>query len=173
MLSRQTCPSTWMQRRVAYYETWADTRSCDKFQPEDIPVHALTHLNIAFGTLGSDFKIGAVDEAMIRRVTKLKLQNRALEVYISLGGWAFNDPGPTRTRFSDMVSTISGRQTFTNSVMDFLDKYGLDGIDIGENSTFCMQLCELIFRKIGNILLQMIEVVSRRIMITTSTLSTL
>ena len=48
---------------------------------------------------------------------------------IRIGGWAFNDP-PTQSLFSNMVSTHANRQTFINSVISYLQKYGLDGIDI-------------------------------------------
>jgi len=131
MISRETCPTEWMKRRVAYYETWADSRDCDKFKPEEIPAHAFTHLNIAFGTIKSDHTLAVMDESMIRRITNLRLRNPALEFYLSVGGWDFNDPGPTRTSFSDMAATSDTRTTFVNSVMDILEKYGLNGIDIG------------------------------------------
>lgn len=124
-----------MKRRVAYYETWAADKECDSFRPERIPAKAFTHLNIAFGGISTDHKIslGMIkDASMIRRITRLKgvtAGNPALQIYIAVGGWAFNDPGPTRTAFSDMVSTAQNRQTFINSVMDFLETHALDGID--------------------------------------------
>lgn len=50
-------------------------------------------------------------------------------VLMVIGGWTFND-APTQTRFSDMVSTVPNQQTFISSVVLYLQKYGLDGIDI-------------------------------------------
>lgn len=92
---REKCSSTWMQRRIAYYETWADTRACDSFRPEDIPVKALTHLNIAFGGI-KDSRVTIDNSEMISRIVKLKRRNRSLKVFIAIGGWAFSDPGTSR-----------------------------------------------------------------------------
>jgi hypothetical protein len=132
----------WEQRRVAYYQVSADTRNCDKFKPEDIPIHALTHVNIAFGTIGSDFKIASVDESMIRRITNLKLQNRALKIYVSIGGTDFSTSDSTKSRFSDMVSDQKRSATFVTSAIDLLGKYGLDGIDIGTYNEILVNVCE-------------------------------
>ncbi|KAF2004069.1 glycoside hydrolase family 18 protein [Amniculicola lignicola CBS 123094] len=127
---RAKCASTWRQRRIAYYESWADDRECDTFRPEDIPIHALTHINIAFGGVGSDFKVTIDDSAIISRVVKLKLRNPALQVFLSLGGWTFSDPGPTREAWSNMAATPASRKTFADSVVQTLETYGLDGIDL-------------------------------------------
>jgi len=73
------------------------------------------------------------DATMIRRITRLKgvtAGNPALKIFIAIGGWSFNDPGPTRTAFSDMASTPQNRKTFIDSVMNFLETHALDGIDI-------------------------------------------
>lgn len=90
---RQKCASSWRKRRIAYYESWAETRECDSFRPEDIPVKALTHINVAFGGIDSDHKITVDNSGIISRVVKLKLRNPALQVILSLGGWTFSDPG--------------------------------------------------------------------------------
>jgi hypothetical protein len=90
---RKKCPSSWRKRRIGYYETWADGRSCDSFRPEDIPVHAFTHINIAFGSIDSNHKATVDSSAMISRMVKLKLRNKALQLILSIGGWTFNDPG--------------------------------------------------------------------------------
>ncbi|KAL3430011.1 hypothetical protein BDV09DRAFT_202564 [Aspergillus tetrazonus] len=126
---RDTCDSRWETRRIAYYETWADTRECDAFRPEDIPVKALTHLNIAFAGI-EDSEVTIESSEMISRIVKLKRRNRSLKVFIAVGGWAFSDPGPTRTAWSDMASTSDNRQKFINSLMDLFETYGLDGVDL-------------------------------------------
>ncbi|KAL2829474.1 hypothetical protein BDW59DRAFT_178440 [Aspergillus cavernicola] len=126
---RQTCSSGWEQRRIAYYETWADTRECDAFRPEDIPVKALTHLNIAFGGI-QDSRVTIESSEMVSRIVKLKRRNRSLKVFIAIGGWAFSDPGSTRTAWSDMASTLNNRKKFINSLMDLFETFGLDGVDL-------------------------------------------
>lgn len=45
----------------------------------------------------------------------------------------FNDP-PTETRFSDMASTVPNRQKFVKSLIQYMQKYSLDGVDLGESS---------------------------------------
>ncbi|KAJ5266507.1 hypothetical protein N7478_009315 [Penicillium angulare] len=117
------------KRRIAYYETWADTKDCDSFRPEDIPVKALTHLNIAFGGIKNS-KVTIDSSEIIQRMVKLKRKNRSLKLIIAIGGWAFSDPGPTRTAWSDMASSEDNRSTFIKSVMSLLDTYDLDGIDL-------------------------------------------
>ena len=43
----------------------------------------------------------------IKQFTDLKEKNRALKVLVSVGGWAFNDPGPTRREFHNIIATPS------------------------------------------------------------------
>lgn len=90
---RQHCASNWEKRRIAYYESWADTRTCDAFRPEDIPVHALTHINFAFGGIDDKHQVTVDAEGVLTRVVKMKKRNPALQVILAIGGWAFNDEG--------------------------------------------------------------------------------
>ena len=41
----------------------------------------------------------------INDFTNLKQINSALKVLVSVGGWAFNDPGPTRYEFHNIVAS--------------------------------------------------------------------
>ena len=84
----------------------------------------------------------------IKQFTALKEINPSLKTLVSVGGWAFNDPGPTRHEFHNIVSTSSkstprysilsdsivyfagARKRFIDSVLSYLKKYGFDGIDI-------------------------------------------
>ncbi|GJJ07068.1 hypothetical protein Clacol_001267 [Clathrus columnatus] len=63
------------------------------------------------------------------RTTFLKQRNSALRVYLSIGGWSFNDP-PTSTIFSQLVASSEHTQAFINSALTILQTYGFDGIDI-------------------------------------------
>lgn len=42
----------------------------------------------------------------------------------------FNDPGPTHTTWSDMCSTQSTRAAFISSMVEFMERWGFQGIDI-------------------------------------------
>ncbi|KAH7122764.1 hypothetical protein B0J11DRAFT_551302 [Dendryphion nanum] len=60
----------------------------------------------------------------------LKRRSPGLQVILSLGGWTFSDPGPTRDAWTKMASTSERRQIFVDSVVKTLETYGLDGIDL-------------------------------------------
>jgi chitinase len=64
------------------------------------------------------------------RFTALKDTRNGLQTWISVGGWSFTDPGPTRTAFSDMTSSSGNRQKFISGLIDFMDHYGFDGVDL-------------------------------------------
>ncbi|KAF7536258.1 hypothetical protein G7054_g4665 [Neopestalotiopsis clavispora] len=98
-------------------------------QPEAIPAGALTHINLAFINFDENYELVDTGGDIVARVSKLKLTYPGLRVMVAVGGWEFNDP-PTQTYFSDMASSYDNRQTFISSVMKYLTKYGLDGIDI-------------------------------------------
>jgi hypothetical protein len=51
-------------------------------------------------------------------------------VYIALGGWTYNDPGPTQSTFSDLARSDEAQKTFFRSLISFLATYDLDGVDI-------------------------------------------
>nr|POE90695.1 killer toxin subunits alpha/beta [Quercus suber] len=120
-----------LPRRIGYFGMFNLDKPCDRFLPEHVAAGPMTHINLAFVNIGSDFKL--VDDPaqgdIINRVTHLKDQFPGLRVNIAVGGWNFNDP-PTQHIFSDLVSTYDNQMTFINSVSSFLTKYGLDGIDI-------------------------------------------
>ncbi|GKZ26889.1 hypothetical protein AbraCBS73388_003278 [Aspergillus brasiliensis] len=124
-----TSDTSSLERVVAYYELFQFSRPCGTLEPEDIPAGALTHINLAFVQFGDDWKM--VDEYgdIVTRVTRLKTTYAGLRVNVAIGGWNFNDP-PSATYFSTMAGSYVNRQTFINSLMSYLTKYGLDGVEI-------------------------------------------
>ncbi|KAF3229694.1 hypothetical protein TWF106_000082 [Orbilia oligospora] len=122
--------SSWTKRRIGYYETWKAASDCDGFPPEKIPSQAFTHINVAFAEISADFKLTFNDLPLIGRIGRLKARSPALNIFISVGGWGFSDPGPTQTRWSDMASTSASRAVFIRSVMDFLELADFDGVDL-------------------------------------------
>ncbi|KAG9123114.1 hypothetical protein FRC07_000217 [Ceratobasidium sp. 392] len=125
--------ATAAQRVIGYYESWAGTRPCDQWDPSMISASQITHLNFAFALIDDANHIVPAtsgDTAQYRQAMSLKDSNPDLKIYISVGGWAFNDPGPTQKRFSNVASSSANRATFISSCLQFMKTYGFDGIDI-------------------------------------------
>ncbi|KAL6364312.1 hypothetical protein LRP88_02231 [Fusarium phalaenopsidis] len=107
-----------IQRVVRYYEGWAPRWSCHAFKPEQIPSGVYTHINFAFATIDPlTFLVrptSSGDMAYYKRLTALKELDPDLKVLIAIGGWTFNDPGPTATTFSDISRSEKNQQMFIN-----------------------------------------------------------
>ena len=134
-VTRPSCSSKGpIERVVGYYEGWATGRPCDAFTPEQIPMGVYSHLNFAFASIDPvTFQIvpaSSRDPALYRRLTSLKRLDPGLKVYIAIGGWAFNDPGPTATTFSDLAASESNQRAFISSLISFLNTYDFDGVDV-------------------------------------------
>lgn len=63
-------------------------------------------------------------------MANLKGKDANLNVLIAIGGWSFNDPGPTATTFSDIARDESAQRKFIDSTIKFLQTYDFDGIDL-------------------------------------------
>ena len=76
---------------------------------ENIDPRSYTHLNYAFGTISGGVMVdpSGDDESEIKQFTALKQINPSLKTLVSVGGWAFTDPGPTRYEFHNIVSSSS------------------------------------------------------------------
>ncbi len=113
------------QKVVGYYAAWA---AYSGFTPDKIDVSKLTHINYAFANIGSDYKITLgypdVDPANLAKLAALKQSNPKLKILIAVGGWSWS------SRFSDAALTDTSRTIFADSCVDFMVKYGLDGVDI-------------------------------------------
>ena len=62
--------------------------------------------------------------------TNLKQTNPGLQTWISVGGWAMNDPGPTNGTFSALANSTTYQDQFATSLITFMNEYGFDGVDI-------------------------------------------
>lgn len=73
---------------------------------------------------------GVNDETeLVLELIELKQNNPGLSVFLSVGGWSFND-GDTASYWSDMASTQHGRHSWALSVLTMLETYGFDGVDL-------------------------------------------
>ncbi|KAL2068496.1 hypothetical protein VTL71DRAFT_14833 [Oculimacula yallundae] len=122
------------KRTIGYYEGWNLQRPCGTMAPKDIPLGYYTHLNFAFALIDpKTFRIAHMDSDTATRysdVTALKTRQKDLEVWIAIGGWAMNDPGPTRTTFSDLAKSTAAQDEFFESLLTFLVLHNFDGVDL-------------------------------------------
>ncbi|PVD37774.1 hypothetical protein C0Q70_00375 [Pomacea canaliculata] len=128
-VSASECP-----RRVCYYTNWSQYRPDQgKFFPENIDVNLCTHLIFAFAKLqGNNLAPYEWDDistpwlkGLYERFNDLKILNPGLVTLLSVGGWTLSS-----APFSAMVATAAGRQEFANSSVQYLRKYGFDGLDL-------------------------------------------
>ncbi|RYP44871.1 hypothetical protein DL768_008713 [Monosporascus sp. mg162] len=124
--------SNTQQRVIGYWEAWNLDHACGTMNPSEIPVHMLTHLNVAFGYVDSNFRVTNMDgisPELYKQIPNLKYKNPNLKVMIALGGWSFSDPGPWQSIFPTLASTPTNRATFIQNLLGFLSTYGYDGVD--------------------------------------------
>ncbi|KAJ5528068.1 glycoside hydrolase [Penicillium frequentans] len=122
------------QRIIAYYESWSTERACDGVTPEELNLEGFTHASMAFAYFDpSSFAITAMDSTMLSllsRFTAVKSNYTDLETWISVGGWSFSDPGSTETAWTTMVSSSNNRAAFIKNILQFMQTYGFDGVDL-------------------------------------------
>lgn len=90
------------------------------FTQEDLS--ALTHINLAFGLV----KDGLLDLSQLTHLDLLPVfrqWNPQIKIVLSIGGWGAGG-------FSEMAMTAAGRQAFSGSCLEAVERLGLDGIDI-------------------------------------------
>jgi len=94
--------------------------------PGQIDAHSLTRVNYAFANIKDGLMVTgfAHDAENYAYLTGLRKQNPSLTVLVSVGGWLWS------TNFSDVSLTAASRGLFIHSVMEFLNRYDLDGLDI-------------------------------------------
>lgn len=136
-VKRPSCSvsDTPVDRVIGYYEGWATSnRGCNALLPEEIPYGAYTHLIFSFATINPNtFEVSPGNyktEDMMERIGTMKLLQPDLKIWVALGGWAFNDPGPTQTTFSDVAASEANTDTFLSSLVKLMDKFNFDGVDI-------------------------------------------
>jgi chitinase len=95
-------------------------------QPGQIDARSLTRINYAFANIAGGRMVAGYrfDTENFAYLNGLKKDNPSLMVLASVGGWLWS------TNFSDVALTRDSRRIFIQSVMEFLDRYQLDGLDI-------------------------------------------
>jgi chitinase len=94
--------------------------------PGQIDARRLTRINYAFANIKNGRMVTgfASDAENFTFLNGLKRENPSLTVLVSVGGWEWS------TYFSDVSLTLASRKIFIASVMEFLSRYKLDGLDI-------------------------------------------
>jgi len=94
--------------------------------PGQIDARSLTRVNYAFANIKDGRMVTgfAADAENFAFLNGLKRENPSLTVLVSVGGWLWS------TDFSDVSLTAESRKIFIASVMEFLARYQMDGLDI-------------------------------------------
>jgi chitinase len=102
--------------------------------PDQIPLGYYTHLNYAFAYIDpATFRVANMDStvgSLYKNVTGLKAKQPGLKVWLTIGGWSFNDPGPTTTTFSQLIASEFAQLEFFASLISVLAGNNFDGVDI-------------------------------------------
>ncbi|MFC2125264.1 glycoside hydrolase family 18 protein [Bacteroidota bacterium] len=94
-------------------------------QLDQYDVNQMTHIIFCFGQLeGNRYSISSRDSATVRKMVSFKEKNPQLKVIISLGG------GRGCKTCSDAFSTDTGRKEFAQSIREFHEYFGTDGLDL-------------------------------------------
>ena len=127
-------------RLVGYYAGWAMYDR--QYFITDIPADKLTHLNYAFADVSAEGEIVPSDPwgdtqfpypgddenaPLLGNFHQLQLLKQAhpdLKTLIAVGGWTLS------ARFSDAALTAESRAKFARSAVDFVTRYGFDGVDL-------------------------------------------
>jgi len=92
----------------------------------EIAAQKLTRINYAFANIKDGRIVNgfAYDDQNLAALVALKQENPSLTVLISVGGWLWSGT------FSDMSRTRQSRAIFISSVVEFVGRNHLDGLDI-------------------------------------------
>lgn len=125
---------------VGYFSSWGIYDR--EYFVTDIPADKLTVINYAFFLISAEGECELGDEwadtqypypgdqdtdtlkGNFKQLQLLKQNHPALQVIISVGGWTGS------ARFSDAALTPESRAKFAQSCLEFVTRYGFDGIDI-------------------------------------------
>jgi chitinase len=128
-----TCGSA-LKRTIGYYQglnVYSPSRVCNQITSSDIKLGSYTHLNWAFAEIDpTNFTIVAAnlpDERLYHLFTSLSATSK-VQTRISIGGLDYSTANPPG--WSDMVSTNANRQTFINSPVAFITRYGFQGVNM-------------------------------------------
>ncbi|XP_017486088.1 PREDICTED: probable chitinase 3 [Rhagoletis zephyria] len=127
---------------VCYFTNWAWYRqNGGKFLPEDIDPDLCTHIVYGFAVLNRESLTiqphdswADLDNKFYERVVAFR--KKGIKVTVAIGGW--NDSAGDK--YSRLVRNAAARARFINHIIDFIQKYGFDGLDLDWEYPVCWQV---------------------------------
>lgn len=137
---------------VCYFTNWAWYRPGEgKYLPEDIDENLCTHIVYGFAVLdGTTLTIKThdswadIDNNFYERVTEYRKKGK--RVTVAIGGW--NDSAGDK--YSRLVLSDNARYNFITSTIEFIDKYGFEGLDLDWEYPGTYNFCFLCSLKMQN-----------------------
>ncbi|GAA6001318.1 glycoside hydrolase family 18 protein [Rhodotorula paludigena] len=106
---------------AGYYPYWVE----DTMPPEDVDWSLYDIINYSFALPTSDYSVDIPDWVVGNLQRTVRLAHAVgTKVVIAVGGWSDS------VYFSGAVSTASRRQRFVQAIVDMVNQYDLDGVDI-------------------------------------------
>lgn len=127
---------------VCYFTNWAWYRPGEgKYKPDDIDENLCTHIVYGFAVLnGETLTIKThdswadIDNHFYEKVTDLR--KKGIRVTLAIGGW--NDS--LGDKYSRLVRSADARARFVTDVIDFIEKYNFEGLDLDWEYPVCWQV---------------------------------
>ena len=127
--------------RVICYWPNGDTKRNDDFRhtPEDIDPTLCTHIHYAFMLLDEQHmkpvdSNGSPQVDLYNRINALKQKNPNLKHVMSIGGW-----GDKSSKYSHVIGNVEKRKVFKQHLIEYMQKYKFDGLDIDWEYPVCWQ----------------------------------
>jgi len=108
---------------VGYYPSWEPDKT-DRIQYD-----VLTHINYSFAIPTSDGKILALENPDLAKKIIADGHANGVKVMIAIGGWSYNGT-PLENTFVQATNTDAKIASFTAAIMDVVNTYGFDGVDM-------------------------------------------
>ncbi|XP_050304967.1 probable chitinase 10 isoform X2 [Anthonomus grandis grandis] len=127
---------------VCYFTNWAWYRQGEgKYLPSDIDPTLCTHINYGFAVLDPNTLTikphdswADIDNDFYSKVVAYK--SKGIKVLIAIGGW--NDS--LGDKYSRLVNNPEARARFVANVLQFIEKWGFDGLDLDWEYPKCWQV---------------------------------
>lgn len=126
---------------VCYFTNWAWYRKgLGRYTPDDINTDLCTHVIYGFAvldyselTLRTHDSWADIDNNFYTRVSGLR--DKGIKVSLALGGW--NDS--QGDKYSRLVRSATARAKFIRHALEFIEKYGFEGLDLDWEYPVCWQ----------------------------------